>query len=137
MKILLRGMKSNLLVDIDINQAAGLNPYLWLIYGSHGAAMLASQNSPWHLRRFDPAELPRIMPDSRLAARNRKYPRENIPFVTEEYRPVPEKSPAELYYENLYEYICGGSPPLVPEKDTLSLMNLLEQCLAKTVQATP
>ena len=42
-KILLRGMKSNLLVDIDINQAAGLNPYLWLIYGSHGAAMLASQ----------------------------------------------------------------------------------------------
>lgn len=136
-KILLRGMKSNLLVDIDINQAAGLNPYLWLIYGSHGAAMLASQNSPWHLRRFDPAELPRIMPDFRLAARNRKYPRENIPFVTEEYRPVPEKSPAELYYENLYEYICGGSPPLVPEKDTLSLMNLLEQCLAKTVQATP
>ena len=37
----------------------------------------------------------------------------------------------------LAQYICGGSPPLVPEKDTLSLMNLLEQCLAKTVQATP
>ena len=45
-KILLRGMKSNLLVDIDINQAAGLNPYLWLIYGSHGAAMLASRTPP-------------------------------------------------------------------------------------------
>ncbi len=136
-KILLKGTRSNLLVDIDINQAAGITPYVWMIYGSCGTAMLAPQNPAWKLRCFNPAELPRIMPDSRLAARGRKYPHEAIPFTEEEFHPAPVKSPAELYYENLYEYICGGAVPLVTEKDTLSLMNLLEQCIAKTVQRIP
>ncbi len=136
-KILLQGKQSNLLVDIDINQAAGLNPYFWMIYGSSGTAMLASADASWQLRYFNPADLPQLIPDSRLAAQNRQYPRENIPFVTEEYRYVPEKSPVELYYENFYDCICGGAAPLVPEKDTLALMNLLEDCLARTVQTAP
>ncbi len=130
-KILLRGTVSGILLDIDINQAAAYSPYIWILYGSHGAAWLPKHGANWTLRFFDPEELGAIQCADQMAAADRKYPDESIPFRTEEYLPKTDHSPAEAYYENLYEWIQDKASPLVPAADTLELMNLLEQCKAQ------
>jgi len=127
-KILLRGTVSGILLDIDINQAAACAPYVWILYGLNGAACLPKHGGSWTLRYFDPKELGPIHCTTEMAADDRKYPGESIPFRTEEYLPPTVPSPAEIYYENLYEWIQEKASPLVSAADTLELMSLLEQC---------
>ncbi len=127
-KILLRGKASGILLDIDINQASAHNPYVWLLYGTSGAAWLPKYGENWMLRYFDPAELAPVQCVEKMAASDRKYPEDSIPFRTEEYRPAEFPSPAQIHYDNLYEWIRGKTSPLVPAADTLELMSLLEDC---------
>ena len=35
-KLVMKGKSSSILVDIDVNQAAGVYPYVWILYGEHG-----------------------------------------------------------------------------------------------------
>ena len=129
-KLVMKGKSSSILVDIDVNQAAGVYPYVWILYGEHGAAYLPRFGGEWVLRYFDPAELPELPKLDTLAAPGRLYPSEPIPFREEHFVPeLPEKSFLEQYYSNMYDTIVHDSSPLVPAQDTLALMSLLEQAI--------
>ncbi len=124
------------LLDININQAAALPLPEWRICGTRGAALYSSASGQdWRLRYYLPDDLPPISADTGLAAANRRYPRENIPWHDETLSPVPADRNA--YYRHCYDYFALGKPPLVKPPETLELIRVLEECRRTASAATP
>lgn len=115
----------NILLDISINQAAALPLPQWRVCGSRGTAMLEC-DMRWRLRYYHPEDLPDITADPNLAAADRKYPGEKIPWQDEI---VPMVSVgADTYYQHCYNYFALNHPPLVKPRETLELLRVLEEC---------
>ena len=127
-KIVLRGRRSGILADIDINQASGFLPFVWAVYGKNGAAYLMRHGASWTIHYFDPAELAPEETFDRMAAENRQYPHDTIPFRSEEFLPEVPGGYTSMFYENLHGWLSGTAEPFVPASDTLTLMETLEQC---------
>ncbi len=118
-------------VDIDINQACALAPYQYLLCGEYGTAQYNGGDSPWHLRYYRPEEISSMatLQDS-LAAGNRQYPRQEYPFVEEDYTcdranalPVEQR-----YYMNFYKALIGQETLLNTPESTLRLTALIDKC---------
>ena len=117
-------------VDIDINQAAAYHPYLYVLYGKTGSAVLKANADgvpEWHLRYYDPAKAPDVELQTTLAAKNRQYPKQAYEFVEEKLPAVVPAPPAECYYNNLYNAITAGEELINPPEDTMTLTSLLDE----------
>lgn len=126
-KIMLR-FDDNILVDININQAAAIVPYRYAVYGQYGAAVLMNEEPRrWRIRYCDPAIVDKNEIAVGMAAPDRKYPSANFPFIEEYFHGVEQNdSSCNIYYRNLYEYITADAKPLNPLSDTMKLMRLLD-----------
>ena len=115
-------------VDIDINQAAAYHPYLYVMYGEFGSAVLKVVDgvAKWHLRYYDPADAPEVELQTTLAAKNRQYPRQAYEFKEEILPAVIPVPPGEYYYNNLYNAITEGEALVNPPEDTNALTTLLD-----------
>ncbi len=119
-------------VDLDINQAAAVAPYLYLLYGEYGAALQrADEPGKWRLRYYDPAEAPEVHLQEGLKAEGRAYPRQAYPFREEVFTGAEAPNPGETYYKNLYAALTAGAPLLNPPEDTLALTALLDRAAAQ------
>ena len=116
-------------VDIDINQAAAYHPYLYVLYGQNGSAVLKNVDGvlQWHLRYYDPDKAPEVELQTTMAAKNRQYPKQNFEFVEEIMPAVVTPSVAEYYYNNLYNAITAGEELINPPEDTMTLTRLLDE----------
>ena len=115
-------------VDIDINQAAAYHPYLYIMYGEFGSAVLKVVDgaAQWQLRYYDPADAPEVELQTTLAAKNRQYPRQSYEFKEEILPPAVPVPPGEFYYNNLYNAITAGEALVNPPEDTNALTSLLD-----------
>lgn len=116
-------------VDIDINQVAAYHPYLYVLYGQTGSAVLKVTDGvlQWHLRYYDPAKAPEVELQTTMAAKNRQYPRQTYEFVEEILPAVVPVPPGEYYYNNLYNAITAGEALINPPEDTMTLTSLLDE----------
>ena len=128
-KILIK-TENGVMVNIDINQAAGLPTPEWIIYGSTGAIIsevAPNKKHQFRLRYFDPTTIPAITASDALAAATRSYNNDvPLPWV-EEIVPL-DKRYAVDFYEKVYEYYAEDKPPYVPVEQTLYVMELLDRC---------
>lgn len=116
-------------VDIDINQAAAYHPYLYVMYGEYGSAVLKVTDGAlkWHLRYYAPEDAPAVEIQTTMAAKDRQYPRQAYDFKEEILPPVIPTPPGEFYYNNLYNAITAGEALINPPEDTLTLTGLLDK----------
>ncbi len=131
-KILLR-FNGDVLVDININQAAAIVPYCYAVYGQYGAAVLTDeQPRRWHIRYYDPAKAGEAEIAEGMAAPGRKYPKADFTFEEEYFSGAGAgDKPVSAYYRNLYDYITADAVPLNPLSDTWKLMRLLDEAREK------
>ncbi len=109
-KLLLSG-KGHPAVDIEISNASLFDPYVYLVYGTHGTLWGNHRDIEW--RYFDPQEAPahaviaEPMPE-------RNYCSENLSFYSEKWSSSEEgmsfNSRVEKFYLNLYDAMTGKAP---------------------------
>lgn len=123
-------MGNGQMVDIDINQAAGVSAPEWILNGTCGG--IISQVSPegkqqFRIRYFDPAALPPITASDALAAANRKYSND-VPIPWQEEIVDLDPAFAIDFYEKVYAYYGEDKAPFVPAEQTLYVMELIDRC---------
>ena len=123
-------MENGQMVDIDINQAAGVSAPEWILNGTCGG--IISQVSPegkqqFRIRYFDPAALPPITASDALAAANRKYSND-VPIPWQEEIVDLDPAFAIDFYEKVYAYYGEDKAPFVPAEQTLYVMELIDRC---------
>ncbi len=117
--------RRNVLLDLSINQAVALGLSGWRICGSRGTAV-RTEHGEWRMRYFLPDALPEIDADRTLAAANRQYPGEKIPWQEETV--VPLADDPEKYYRLCYDFFALDQAPLVAPEETIELMRILDDC---------
>lgn len=127
--------KSGIIGEMDVNQALADKPYEFEIYGTCGIIRLI--DGVLHVRYFSPEDLPSKKLNVSLAASNRKYPAEEIPFK-EKKIPVDIKYGVDLY-KDFAKAISSGSSPYVPPEETIKVMQIIELCreTAGKIRQTP
>ena len=110
--------------QLDINQASAVRPYELTVWGTVGA--IVQEGKQFHLRAFDPANLPPKELDRSLASARRQYPSDDIPFVEETI--AVDASCGIDVYANLAGAIRDGAPVAVPPQETLAVVQLMERC---------
>lgn len=109
---------------IDINQAVTCPMPTWRICGSLGTAIC--EGDVWRMKYCLPDALPEIRADQNFATAGRRYPGEDIPWITEEVPEVPVET-AE-YYRHCSAFFLRGEPPFVKAEETLELMRTIQLC---------
>ncbi len=112
------------LLEIDINQAVAIGLPEWRICGSRGTAVF--HGSHWQLRYFNRQMLSELKADTGMAAANRKYPAESIPWINETLPALEGRS--DSYYRYCYQYFAENEPPFVSEPEILELIKTLDEC---------
>lgn len=117
---------SGVLLDFDISQASALAGPPWEVRGSCGSALYEAASRTWRLRYFDPAEAPVPAPQAGLAAANRSYNPESLPWH-EASVVVPAQSEVD-YYERAWKWFARGDSPPVSADESRRLLELIERC---------
>ncbi len=112
--------------EIDINQASPLKPNIWYVWGTLGALSLSEYRDRIRIRRFTPDQLPPKQLDRRLAAANREYIYDRVPFIEEEI-PV-DRNRGVDFYANFAAALREGAPLFVKPKEPLAVMKLIDRC---------
>lgn len=115
--------REGVLGDLEINMGSALAPYHLEVYGSCGAIRL--EKEALFIRWFDPKALAGKTLDLSLASRDRKYPTDQISWQ-EATIPVDESKAVDVYAD-FAEAIRTGRPPFVPPKESLRVMEAVEQ----------
>lgn len=119
--------ENGVILDLDINMAAGHEVSPWYIAGSYGAAVFNSESKEWNLRYFDPKELAQISLQEGLAAADRAYGSgEEIPWKT---KVISNNDFPDIgFYGKCHEYFAGDCPPFVPISETREVMRAISEC---------
>lgn len=124
--------ESGTVLDVTINQASAIPFSPLTVLGERGGMQLrtnASGNPEFYVKYYLPKELSERKVDDGLAAPDRKYPSEVIPWH-EEIIPVRNEAAAD-YYAQCAAYFGGDAKPPVAVSDTLYVMELMAECRAQ------
>jgi len=117
---------TGVILDMDINQAAGWPLERWHVMGRRGGAVYDHDNKTWKVRYYLPEELPELAPQEGLAAEGRIYKiGQDIPWRDETF-PLSD-FPEISFYQKCYEYFALDRDPFVSLDETRELMRVLEQ----------
>ena len=115
--------RSGVLYELSINQANAFSQPGLALFGDMGSAMELPDGN-WKLRYC--TSMPDISLESNLAAKDRKYPGEELPWQEETVEAVPEDYGE--FYIKAREYFAEGKQPFIPVKETLEVMRTIEMC---------
>jgi predicted dehydrogenase len=118
--------ESGIILDLDINMAAAHPHPPWCVLGQRGSIVWREDARAWHARYYDPDEAAPPKLDASLAAPDRLYPSDPIPWQDESI-PVALYEAVD-YYAKCYAYYCLDEPPFVPIAETRELMRVLDAC---------
>ena len=119
--------ESGIILDVDINMAAGHLMPPWQILGERGSIVLDEESDAWQVRFFRPSELADIGVHDVLAAPARRYGSgETIPWQ-EAVFPLSDFQPID-FYERCYDYFALDKDPFVPIAETRELIRVLDAC---------
>ncbi len=110
--------------ECTINQASVAKPYEFIIWGKHGT--LSYTDNTFHIVSFDPESLPDKQLNKSLTSADRKYPHDK-PELTRETIPVDPAFQVDVFAD-FASAIRKDTPPAVPPRQTLALMELLRRC---------
>ena len=116
----------NIILDLDINMGQALPSPEWMICGKYGTATIPIGTDKWQVKYYKPEEAPEILADKKMAAADRCYPSENLPWIEEIIEPEPEFE--DFYYNKCYEYFALNQEPFVTTEQTREVMRLIEEC---------
>ncbi|MBQ7176122.1 MAG: Gfo/Idh/MocA family oxidoreductase [Victivallales bacterium] len=115
--------KSGILYELSINQANAFTQPDLAIFGNMGSAMEMPDGN-WKLRYC--TSMPALTLESGLAAKDRKYPSEELPWQEEIVKAIPEHYGD--FYIKVREYFAEGREPFIPIEETLEVMRTIELC---------
>ena len=117
---------NGVLVDLDITQASAQPISPWQVFGSHGAATWDAAAGLWRVRYYIPEEAPVLSAERGLAAANRKYAHEDLPWRE---LTVEADSASEVdYYELAWRHFALGEAPPITTDEMRQLLRLIERC---------
>lgn len=126
---LIRG-RSGMLYELYINMAQALNQPQMTLYGDRGTAELGLDDQ-WCMRWCPVEEMPTRELQSSLAAQQRRYPSDTLPWRDETF-PLSEDD--FDYYKACHEYFALGQEALVPFSETLEVMRTIDLCRADSAR---
>ena len=124
--------ENGIVLDVDINQATSLPAATLKLYGTNGTAELSKGEDGRRcllVRYCDPAALTEKVVTDSMAAKDRRYPSEQIQWMTE-YLYLDEYPPLN-FYEACEAFFMNGGPSPVPLEETLAVMELLDKGYAQ------
>ncbi len=124
------------ILDLDINQATAIPLPMLMIFGQYGTAALqmdAQKQQELYVRYYDPKELPERELAEELAAPNRQYPSDQIPWK-ELHLPILPEDGVD-YYALCADYFSGRGASPVPLEETMKIMELVS--LGRQLAAEP
>ncbi len=127
-KVLMK-TKGGVVLDVEINQGCAIPAVPLTVYGDCGAMELradASGKPEMYLRYYLPEELSARIVDEGLAAPDRAYPSEQIPW-REEHIPITAAQAGD-YYADCANYFAHDQKPPVAVDETLYVMELMAKC---------
>ncbi|MHC4886574.1 MAG: Gfo/Idh/MocA family protein [Planctomycetota bacterium] len=116
--------RSGMVGELDINQASTLNPYVFEVYGTTGAAFL--DGDAYVVRSFNPKTLGKKALNRELSAEGRSYPSDSIPVREERVKVQPHHGVD--VYADLAKAIRTGDAPMVRPEETVAVMKLIDRC---------
>lgn len=114
------------LVDLDISQASAQPISPWQVFGANGAATWDDAARLWRVKYYVPGEAPALSAQQGLAAKDRKYDHENLPW--RELTMVGDSASEPAYYEMAWRHFALGESPVVTTEETRQLLQLIERC---------
>jgi predicted dehydrogenase len=117
---------NNIILDLDISMAQVLPSSQWMICGKYGTATLPVDSQQWQLKYYRQESAPDIQPNQKMAADNRSYPNEELPWIEELIEPELEID--GFYYQKCYEHFALNQAPFVPPQQTREVMRLIKCC---------
>ena len=123
------------LIDLTFSQANASVPHPWQVHGSSGSAIWDESTKKWHLRYFDRKSNPPPALQGGLAASNRAYQTETLPWQ-EETVSVADDNPAEFYQAVRHTLVDGHLPPVSVEEGR-ALLVLIERCRRSAESGQP
>lgn len=116
--------ETGIVADCTISQASVGRPFEFIVWGETGTVELNGKQLT--VKWFDPEKLPKKEVSEHLASKDRKYPSDPID-VQQESVDVDSARHIDVF-ANLARAIRGEEQVFVPPRETLALMELLEQC---------
>jgi predicted dehydrogenase len=118
--------EGGVILDVDIHMAAAHPFPPWQVLGQRGSILFDSAEFAWQVRFFRERELPELVPQQGMAAQDRRYPSQPIPwheaaFSLADYEPV-------HFYERCYAFYALNEAPFVPIAETREVMRVLDVC---------
>lgn len=118
--------ENELLIDLEISQACALPGPPWQVVGARGAALYDPAREAWQLRYFRAEDAPALVAQAGLAAENRAYSGEALPWREEAIGARIFETPN--YYQAVWDHLREDLPPPVSPQDTRRLLALIERC---------
>jgi scyllo-inositol 2-dehydrogenase (NADP+) len=116
---------SGIVFDIELSHTCALPQPEWMVFGTSGALM--SVEGGFRVRWFDPTGLPPLTVDEGPAAGRRYQRPEDLPWQEEVVRPVQERSPTLLFYDDLEATLRRGAPVAVTPASVRRQIELIER----------
>lgn len=124
--------ESGIMLDLDINQAAGYQIIPWMAFGKYGSIKAYQEYGKgddyvFHVKYIIPEECPPLEMQTGLAAEQRKYS-VDLPLPWhEEIVPIVKENEID-FYEKCYDFFALDEEPFVPFEQTVRLMTLIDEC---------
>lgn len=122
--------ESGLLVDLDITQVAAQPITEWQVFGARGAMTWDTAACSWRVKYYLPDEAPVLRPQVGLAAANRQYAHETLPWHELSVEARSEENTD--YYELAWRYFACGEAPPVTIDESRQLLTLIERCRVRS-----
>ena len=127
--------ESGIILDLDIHMAAAHPFPPWQVLGRCGSILFDPAEYAWRVRYFREEDLPELVAQEGMAALDRRYPSQPIPWQEAMFS-IAEVAPVD-FYERCYAYYALGEAPFVPIAETREVMRVLEACRASAAASPP
>jgi len=124
-KALLRTAQG-VMIDLTFSQANATVTHPWQVHGATGSAIWDENEQVWRLKYFNGKSNPPPALQTGLAASNRAYQTEKLPWQEEILTP-PASDPAE-FYQAVHHTLLEGAVPPVTVQESRALLVLIERC---------
>lgn len=115
----------DIILDLDINMAAGVSNKQLIVYGNTGTMWL--EKNVLKLKYYSPDKVQGLTIDETLAAPGRKYDFIGEP-PWEEKEILLTKDMEIDYYDKCYEYFALDQKPFVDVMETREVMRIIQEC---------
>ncbi|MFA6716257.1 MAG: Gfo/Idh/MocA family oxidoreductase [Victivallaceae bacterium] len=118
--------QNGIILDLDINQACAYASNRWLLIGTNGSAFFNQDTGNWSLKYFRPGNMKNPGLQHELAAENRMYNTEKIPWIEETWSPK-AYDPVN-FWDLCYDYYGKGMAPFVEMKQVREVIRVIDEC---------